>query len=69
MVSLARQEHPDTSVFSDPEVVWRLDKKFHLGIIVRSPSPTRVDELLGKYVEIARRDFHAVAPPQDRVTD
>lgn len=66
MVSLARQEHPDTAAFSDPEVVWRLEKKHHIGIVVRSPSPSRVEELLGKYVEVARRDFHAVAPPQER---
>lgn len=69
MVSLARQERPDTAVFDDPEVVWRLDKKHHIGLIVRSPSPSRVDELLHKYVELARRDFHAAAPPQERPID
>lgn len=66
IVSLSRHEHPDTAQFDDPEVVWRLEKKHHIGLIVRSPSPTRVEELLDKYLEIIRRDFHAVAPPQDR---
>jgi len=69
MVSLTRQETPDTSAFDDPEVVWRMDKKQHIGLIVRSPSPARVDELLAKYVERIRADFHAVAPPQERPTD
>jgi biotin carboxylase len=69
LVSLARQEQPDTSVFGDPEVVWRLEKKFHIGLIVRSPSPSRVDELLTTYVDRVRADFHAAAPPQERPTD
>lgn len=69
IVSLARQASPDTSSFDDAEVVWRMDKKQHIGLIVRSPSPSRIDELLAKYVERIRTDFHAVAPAQDRPTD
>jgi hypothetical protein len=38
LVSLARQEHPDTSAYNDPEIVWRMDeKKHHVGLIVKSP--------------------------------
>ncbi|MEI9976673.1 MAG: hypothetical protein WDO73_34220 [Ignavibacteriota bacterium] len=67
LVSLARQEHPDTSQFADPEIVWRMDKEHHLGLIVRSPSPTRVRELLDDYANrVVARDYHASAPPQDR---
>ncbi len=69
IVSLARQEAPDTSSFNDAEVVWRMDKKQHIGLIVRSASPSRVDELLAQYVERIRNDFHAVAPPQERPVD
>src|SRR3974377_1663139 len=39
LISLARQEHPDTSAYSDPEIVWRMKKKHHAGLIVRSPDP------------------------------
>ena len=42
LVSLARQEHPDTSQFNDPEIVWRMDKPHHIGLIVRSPGSTRI---------------------------
>lgn len=66
LVSLARQEHPDTSQFADPEVVWRMDKEHHVGLIMRSPSPLRVQELLADYTGRVSRDFHASAPPQDR---
>jgi biotin carboxylase len=66
LVSLAKQEWPNTGAYDDPEVVWRLHKKYHAGLIVRSPLPTRVEELLAKYVERFREDFHAVLPPQER---
>jgi biotin carboxylase len=69
LISLAREEWPDTSSFDDPEVVWRLKKRHHVGLVVRSPDPRRIDELLGKYLDRLRRDFHAVAPPQEKATD
>ena len=66
IVSLARQQHPDTSQFADPEIVWRMNKEHHVGLIVRSPSPARVRELLDGYAGRIARDYHASAPPQDR---
>lgn len=64
LVSLARQEHPDTSAYNDPEIVWRMDKKNHVGMIVAADQPGRVQELLDNYVERFRTDFLAVAPPK-----
>ncbi len=69
LVSLARQEHPDTSAYSDPEIVWRLDKKNHVGLIVRSDSCARVTELLDTLAARVQRDFQAYAPPRDRPTE
>ena len=66
IVSLARQEHPDASQFADTEIVWRMAKEHHVGLIVRSPSPARVRELLDDYAARVARDYHASAPPQDR---
>jgi biotin carboxylase len=62
LVSLARQESPDLSGYSDPEVVWRLQKPHHAGLIVRSPSAARVDELLARYSDRFRHDFVAALP-------
>jgi hypothetical protein len=62
-VSLARQERPDTSAFTDPEIFFRLDQKNHIGLVVRSPSPERVEQLLTGYMERIARDYHAVLPP------
>jgi biotin carboxylase len=67
LVSLAKQERPDTSAYNDPEVVWRMnEKKHHVGLIVRSPDPKRVQQLLTSYVERMRQDFLAWQPPLDR---
>ncbi|HYW47693.1 MAG TPA: ATPase [Bryobacteraceae bacterium] len=64
LVCLARQEHPDTSAYSDPEIVWRMDRPNHVGLIVKSPSAGRVRDLLGQYVERVQRDFLAFVPPR-----
>jgi len=67
LVSLARQETPDTAAYNDPEIVWRMtDKKHHVGLIVKSPDPKRVQELLQNYVERMRQDFLAWQPPLER---
>ena len=66
LVSLARQEHPDTSAYNDPEIVWRMHMPHHVGMIVKSPHRERVAELLDQYVERVKKDFATVAPPRDK---
>jgi biotin carboxylase len=68
LVCLSRQEHPDLSAYQDSEVVWRMDKKNHAGLIVTSEKPERVRELLDQYTERFGYDFLAVAPPKDKPT-
>jgi biotin carboxylase len=68
LVSLARQERPDTSAYTDPEIVWRMDHAHHVGIIVRSPSPQRIRELLASYVERVQCDFQASLAPRNKPT-
>jgi len=65
-LALARQEWPDTSAFTDPEIWHRVSKRHHVGLVVRSPSHQRVQELLDRYVERIERDFLAVLPPRQR---
>ena len=68
VVSLARQEYPDTSSFRDPEIVWRLNKRHHAGLIVASPDPARVEQLLQDYARRFREEFLAVEPLPERPT-
>jgi biotin carboxylase len=69
VLSLARQEEPDMSAYDDPEVVTRVRKRHHAGLIVSSPDEGRVRELVESYVTRFYQDFHASAPPQERATD
>lgn len=69
VVSLARQEWPSTEAYSDPEVVWRLRKPHHAGVIVRSPSFARVQELLGQYIGRFGQDFVATLPAASSAAD
>lgn len=68
VVSLAREERPDTSPFDDAEVFFRLEQKSHIGLVVRSPSSQRVGELLDGYMARIARDYQAVLPPAEKAT-
>jgi hypothetical protein len=61
---LAHQEWPDLASYDDPEVVWRMNKKYHAGLIVSSPDAGRVESLLNSYAERFAHDFLAVMPPK-----
>lgn len=66
VLSLAKQEYPDTSRYNDPEIVYRVKKKHHVGLIVRSKKLERVQELLTEYASRFAEDFEAVLPPLER---
>jgi hypothetical protein len=68
VISLARQEHPDTTPFADPEIVCRLDKKQHIGFVVAADGPERVEQLLTGYADRIRRDYHMTLPPATSAT-
>ncbi|HZQ44658.1 MAG TPA: ATPase [Acidobacteriaceae bacterium] len=59
LISLARQEWPDTSAYTDPEIVHRLSKLHHAGLILRSPDPARIESLLRDYTARFLTDFYA----------
>ncbi len=64
IVSLARQEKPDTSSFQEPEIVWRMtENPNHVGFVVRSSDATRVDALLDQFEARIAREYHASLPP------
>ena len=69
VLSLARQELPDMSAYDDPEIVVRVRKSHHAGLIVASSSADRVAQLLASYTERFYADFHASAPPPERPTE
>ena len=66
ILSLAKQESPDTSAYVDEEIIYRVTKRHHAGLIVRSPRLERVNELLAGYGQRFGEDFVAVVPPPER---
>jgi len=69
VLSLARQQSPDMSAYTDDEIVYRVRKRHHAGLIVRSTDPDRVTALLDSYVTRFYQDFHASAPPPTRAAE
>jgi biotin carboxylase len=68
ILSLARQENPDTSGYNDPEVFLRIKKHHHAGLILRSSDPQRLQTLLENYTQRFAAEFLAVEPPREKPT-
>ena len=68
ILSLARQDEPDTSGYSDSEVFLRIKKHHHAGLILRSTNQHRVQSLLESYAQRFVQDFLAVEPPREKPT-
>ena len=67
--SLAKQEWPDLTAYDDPEVIWKLNKRYHAGLIIRSDKPERIEELLDSYTDRFYNDFFATAPMKEKPSD
>jgi hypothetical protein len=66
ILSLSKQEYPDTGSYTDPEIVYRVKKRHHAGLIVRSRRLERVTDLLEDYGRRFSEDFVAVVAPPER---
>jgi len=68
VLCLAQTAEPDTSGFDAAEIVVRMKKHHHAGLIVRSGDPERVKALLGEYSQEFARKFLASMPPMQSLT-
>jgi len=66
LISLTKEEWPSADEFSDPEIVWRMKKPWHIGMIVRSTQHARVEDLLREYTQRVQEQHMAYQPPPDR---
>jgi biotin carboxylase len=66
IISLARQESPDTASYDAPEIVLRLHRHHHAGLILRCDSASRIEALVNQYSERFLNDFCAFEPPPDK---
>lgn len=65
-LALANQEQPDTMHYTDKEIVYRVNKPKHVGLIFHSKSKERLGELLNGYRERITNDFLEIAPVKER---
>ena len=68
VISLAKQAEPDTAAYDDAEIVMRLEKTHHAGLVVKAAGAERVKELVETYSERFLRDFCAVLPVPNKPT-
>ena len=68
IVSLARQQEPDTSGYTDSEIVYRISKYHHAGFVLKSSSAQRIEELLTAYTQRFVSDFLATQPVPEKPT-
>jgi biotin carboxylase len=68
ILSLARQENPDTSGYNDPEVHFRIKKHHHAGLVLKSSDPYRIPALLDSHARRFAEEFMAVEPMKDKPT-
>lgn len=68
VLCLAQTAEPDTSAFDAPEIVYRMKKHHHAGLIVRSANTERVEELVNRYSEEFARRFLASMPAPAKPT-
>jgi biotin carboxylase len=65
ILSLARQQWPDTSSYRDAEIVHRIHKEYHAGFVLRSDRQERITELLDDYGNRFMHDFAASMPAKE----
>jgi biotin carboxylase len=68
ILSLAKQEQPDTSNYTDPEIICHVSKYHHAGFVLKASSPQRIEELLAAYSSRFAVDFVAKEPVPDKPT-
>lgn len=68
ILSLARQQDPDTSGYSDSEVHLRIKKHHHAGLVLKSSNPHRIPSLLEDYAVRFAEEFMAIEPLRDKPT-
>jgi hypothetical protein len=68
VLCLARDAMPVTDHYDAPEIVHRMQKRQHAGLIVRSSDPARVQALTEEYARRFAEDFLAIAPAPAKAT-
>lgn len=69
LTCLSRDEWPDLDRYDAPEIVWRLNRRHHAGMILAGEDPKTIDRLLDEYAARFGQDFLAVEPPRNSAAE
>ncbi len=69
LISLAKQEWPDTSNYNDVEIAWKMNKKYHAGLVIVADEYDRISALIENYTERFYEDFFISQPLRDKATN
>jgi biotin carboxylase len=69
ITSLSKQKEPDLTGYNNPEIVWKLNKEYHAGLVVSSPEQERINKLVKNYTQRFYNDFFATAKMGNRPGD
>ena len=69
LISLSKDEYPELNFVTDPEFVESIQKKYHIGLMFRSESQEKIQELLNKYAGYVTENMLSIMPPNDYPTD
>jgi biotin carboxylase len=62
IISLSKFKNPDIGQFIDDEIVWKMKKDYHIGMIVASKSQEKILNLLDSFADIIMKEYHAALP-------
>lgn len=68
-LALANTDEPDTSAYTESEIVYRVSKPKHVGLIFHSQKQERVSELLTNYAGRITEDFLVTVPTKEHYDD
>ncbi len=68
-LALANTDEPDTSAYQEAEIVYRVSKPKHVGLIFHSADESRVAELLAGYSARIAEDFLVTVPTKEHYDD
>jgi biotin carboxylase len=66
LVSLAKEEKPNTDIFQDVTIAKRLKKDYHVGLVFKDKKQEVITQKLAEYEHIIREKYMNILPPTNK---
>ncbi len=68
IISLAKQKWPNLDNYNENEIVWKLNKEYHAGLVFKSANIEKVNKLMDEFTQKFYSDFFTSQPLPDNPT-